>query len=937
MLRAIIAQPPTRVEPAKRHRTNPRANGVAKARRAACRMSRRISLYTLRLRFTLRFPFRFPPPTRHHAAMSDTLTPIRPRKPRTQRARAALDGGFYAGLLHLAGLRESVTGTRRGIERHEPSARVSGTLIELALERIAAQTPSPAATSLDEAQRFALALRIGIAWLSRLVLLKVLETRCVALHDDNPACAFLNARTLGSFRDLGALCEAVFGHGDGNRDGNRDARFAHLPRLGAALIDTGLDARLIDMSTLDDAASLPRCAHDTAGETPLLAGLLDFFAAFDFSTGVAHVASSARPCIDAAALGLVFEKLNGYRDGAWYTPASVAMELARAAVTRAVLSAFNRALGKQYDSVDQLNARLNAQRSEAIFDRDAARAIFDAIRVCDPAVGSGHLLVSALNELLALKARFGLLEGLGDSALTIVADRLRVTRANGEPLCARRDREALRTLDAMLYREKRRLIEQSLFGVDIDADSVGMARVRLAIELLEHADFTERLPELAANLKQGNAALSDVDVANAADTAAPAHDDRGIAFSWRRAFPALFTQNGHAAGANGFDAVIANPPYIDSERMINAGQKPLRDALARRWPSAKGNWDLYVVFMELGLALLKPGGAMAYLTPDKWLAKPFGEAFRARHLRKIERIVALGRGVFDEARVDAIVTIFRAEDLDTLSTARLDGTTLAELTRVNKTALAAPWTLDALLSPHYAFARRLALAHPALGTLLGCENACATADAYRLAPLIEEAEENVDFARHYRVVNTGTLAHYVSRWGAKPMTYLGRQYRAPVVDRARFAATFANGYRAKADAKKVIVKGLTRLDAALDLAGDTIPGKTTLILRSHDEAVLKFAAALLNCPLSGFLIRAQYGASSYNGGVAFTKAMIDALPAPGDPALRARIVALVDRLLAFARAHEPACAQAIAREIDMAIYVAFGLTAAEIDVVEKRG
>lgn len=848
--------------------------------------------------------------------MPATPSPTRPRRPRTRRARAALDDGFYAGLLHLAGLRECVEGSRRGIARHEPHARQRGTLIELALERTAAH----AAPSLEDAQRFALALRVCIAWISQLVLLKVLEARLLALHGDDPAYALLHANRLGSFRDLGALCDTVFGTG-------HDARFAHLPRLDAARFDTAhfdtnLDTRLVDIGTLDDQATLTHFADGT--ETRLLTSVLAFFASFDFSAGLdarARNTHSKRSRIDAAALGLVFEKLNGYRNGAWYTPASVAMELAREAVTRAVLNRFDQpGAGKEtrYASIDQL--------SESIVDHDTARDIFDSIRVCDPAVGSGHLLVSALNELLALKARFGLLDAPGDAKLNVIADRLCVAHANGEPL----DREALRAIDAMLYREKRRIVERSLFGVDISADSVSMTRVRLAIELIEHADFATHapLPNLAANIRQGNAVLSDIGTSS--------HDNVAT-FSWQREFPTLCVRSDSADTFEGFDAVIANPPYIDSERMINEGQKPLREALARRWPSAKGNWDLYIVFMELGLALLKPGGAMAYLTPDKWLAKPFGEAFRARYLRKIERIVTLGREVFDEARVDAIVTIYRECDVDTIATARLDRSALVELACADKSTLAAPWMLDALLSPHYAFARSIACAHPPLGTLLRCENACATSDAYRLAPLVEEAADiNADdLLAHYRVVNTGTLARYVSRWGAKPMTYLGRRYDAPVVDRARFAATFANAYRAKAGAKKVIVKGLTRLDASLDLAGDTIPGKTTLVLRSEDENLLKFAAALLNCPLSAFLIREQYGASSYNGGVAFTKAMIDALPAPADPALRARVVALVDRLLACA-AEEADRADEIARDIDAQFYAAFGLTTDEIAAVAGR-
>jgi hypothetical protein len=924
---------------------------------------------------------------RHNAIMPETpqQTP-RVRKPRTRRAgagagaSAGLDEAFYAELLHIIGLRESAAGARRTLARLAPHERMRGSLIELALARIEAHSGTDAARQEDE--RFALALRLCIAWISKLVFLKVLQTRWLTLHDGDPAYAFLNIGQLPTFRELEALCNALFDTGQGTQL----ARFAHLPRFDGSLFEpSDIDPRLLDTSALDDAVPLPLYAGTAldraTGELPLLAYLLDFLDAFEFSTGLlARDATASRRCLDASALGLVFEKLSGYRDGAWYTPGSVAMQLARPAVTRAVLNRFNRAQGWCCTSIDQL--------SELITDRDEARALLDSLRICDPAVGSGHLLVSALNELVVLKVRLDLLsardsEVLREYRVDVTADRLCVTHAHGEPLTRERDGRAIRQIEAALYRVKRCIVERSLFGVDINADSVGMARLRLGIELLEYADLTAidahaSLPNLETNIKQGNATISrfdfDAPLRDAAQTVADYREttarlrapvsraqrlaesqqlkqvrealqerlphgpndacENATAFEWRIEFADLLAEDGRFEG---FDAVIANPPYIDSERMINAGQRALREQLAQRWPSAKGNWDLYVVFMELGLALLRPGGAMAYLTPDKWLSKPFGEAFRARHLGKIERIVVLGRGVFEQARVDSIVTLYAESGTNALTTARIDGETLTELANVDKRTLEAPWALDALLSPHYAFVQRLARSHPTLGTLLPCENACATSDAYRLAPLVAEAEGRFLAERHYRVVNTGTLGRYVSRWGGKPMTYLGRLYEEPVVDRERFASTFANGYGAKAGAKKVIVKGLTRLDATLDLAGDTIPGKTTLILRSNDEELLKFAAALLNCPLLVFLIRAQFGASSYNGGVAFTKAMIDALPVPGDASVRAAIAARVSRLLVAAQSQAGAQEMTdIAREIDQALYAAFGLSAQEIDLVESR-
>ncbi|HEV3427778.1 MAG TPA: Eco57I restriction-modification methylase domain-containing protein [Paraburkholderia sp.] len=763
--------------------------------------------------------------------------------------RAGFDADFYAGLLRIVGLREQLERGKTVVARPAPDQRLSGTLFEQAIAHVDAHGEcAPEAA-------FHAALRLCIAWIGRMVLLKLLEARLLTLHDRDPAYAFLNSARIASYGEFAALCREVFsaGHDEKPRD------WPHLPRLPAALFQAA------DLTSFDEALEqLP------------IGDLLDFFDAFEYAG-------------ETAALGWIFERLNGYREGAWYTPDSVARLLADEAITRAVLGRFNHLKNWHCTTLDQL--------CERIEDRAEARAILGGLRVCDPAVGTGHLLVCALDALMEIKARLG--------------------------LCVDRSSES----DAARFREKRAIVEQNLFGVDIDEGALGLARLRLAFELLAHAGYGgegrfDVLPDFSANLKQGNAVM-----ANIGGEALP-----GDAFAWHLAFPSVCGANGRFTG---FDAIVANPPYIDSERMINEGQKPLREALAQRWPSARGNWDLYIPFMELGLALLAPHGAMACLTPDKWLARPFGAAFRAHHLDKIERIVTLGRDVFERALIDSIVTVYRQAGTPTIETARLEGASLKPIATVNKCELEAPWTLDALLSPHYAFVQRLTRAHPTLGTLLRCENACATADAYRLAPLIDEARDGFDASRHYRVVNTGTLGRYVSRWASKPMTYLGRSYAQPVVERERFEAAFTNGYRAKTAAKKLIVKGLTHLHATLDLDGHTLPGKTTLILRSDDADLLKFAAAVLNCPLAGFVTRARFGASSYNGGVAFTKAMIDALPVPDDAHLRARIASKVDEVLRLMQAGDQARGEALAREIDGMLHAAYGLSESDIALVEQ--
>lgn len=157
-----------------------------------------------------------------------------------------------------------------------------------------------------------------------------------------------------------------------------------------------------------------------------------------------------------------------------------------------------------------------------------------------------------------------------------------------------------------------------------------------------------------------------------------------------------------------------------------------------------------------------------------------------------------------------------------------------------------------------------------------CENACSTADTYILDDIIQ----NIDYYTndYYKIINTGTIDKYVSKWGIKEMKYLGNKYLKPVASKKKFQNTFQNTYYEKTNKPKLIIKGLTLLDVCFDNQGNIIPGKSTLIITSNDINNLKFLLGLLNCKLFIFILKEKYSSSSYNGGVTFTKDMINNLP-----------------------------------------------------------
>ena len=156
-----------------------------------------------------------------------------------------------------------------------------------------------------------------------------------------------------------------------------------------------------------------------------------------------------------------------------------------------------------------------------------ANQLINSITICDPAVGSGHFLVSALNELIRLKYELGILvdsEGKrikkSDYTLSIENDELIVTDAENNLFEYNPLNEESRRIQETLFKEKKIIIENCLFGVDINPNSVKICRLRLWIELLKNAYYTaesdykqlETLPNIDINIKCGNSLLHRFDL-----------------------------------------------------------------------------------------------------------------------------------------------------------------------------------------------------------------------------------------------------------------------------------------------------------------------------------------------------------------------------------------------------------------------------------------
>ncbi len=381
----------------------------------------------------------------------------------------------------------------------------------------------------------------------------------------------------------------------------------------------------------------------------------------------------------------------------------------------------------------------------------------------------------------------------------------------------------------------------------------------------------------------------------------------------------------------GFDIVIGNPPYIDSELMVK-NDKKIRENISRSYLMTKGNWDIYIAFFEFGFNSLNSDGVLTFITPDKWLAKPFGYELRKKLMDNLRIILNSGRQVFETAKVDSIVTFFTKKHCDSLLVLNFKDNKILLKDKIIKSNINEPFSFDFVFSNHLLFLNKIDLLSLKVGDFFECENACATSDAYKLKDFIKNNVGSVG-ENYLKIINTGTIGKYVSKWGTKEMTYLGNKYLNPIVKKGDFLEQFGNSYSKKSIKPKIIIKGLTLLDSCLDEKGIFIPGKSTLIVANDNIEELKFLLGLLNSKLVIFYIKEKHPASSYNQGINFTKHMINNMPIPKISKLAQKpFIDLVDKIIQAKQDEKDTTT--LETKIDKMVYQLYDLTADEIDIIE---
>ncbi|MFT2787430.1 class I SAM-dependent DNA methyltransferase [Helicobacter pylori] len=426
-----------------------------------------------------------------------------------------LNKDFYEELLYILGLEEQNEKGKILIKQSRTENSLSDAL-------------KKEYNNLDDEEVMALL----IAWNNRILFLRLLESLLISFkHFEEP---FLTIDNFTNFNTLNTLFFEVLAKKNNERSLDKEDKIlGKIPYLNSSLFDkTPLELKGHEIKFLNNERLevYPKSIfkkdkdYQEKKDLPLLKYLFEFLHVYDFTTTPKDIKdnknTSESRLINPSVLGLVFEKLNGYKEGSFYTPSFITSYMCKESITPIVLDKFNQKYNIECEKLKELKNYLKNSYKED--KRKEYLQLLLTLRICDPAVGSGHFLVSALNEMVRIAYELGLIASLHRHSLRLENDEIIIQHTQtGEIFNYKKphsENDPHHQIQKELFELKKSIIENCLFGVDINPNSCEITKLRLWIELLKYSYYIfeegkntnalETLPNIDINIKCGNSLIS---------------------------------------------------------------------------------------------------------------------------------------------------------------------------------------------------------------------------------------------------------------------------------------------------------------------------------------------------------------------------------------------------------------------------------------------
>jgi hypothetical protein len=211
--------------------------------------------------------------------------------------------------------------------------------------------------------------------------------------------------------------------------------------------------------------------------------------------------------------------------------------------------------------------------------------------------------------------------------------------------------------------EKQRILQNNIFGVDIDSQAVEVTKLSLYLKLLENESkdsegqlfsFTDLrlLPDIENNIKCGNSLIGTDFFAQRNFNLSDEEQFKINCFDWEKEFTDVFQKNG------GFNVVIGNPPY-ETTRSEGISEE-IKNYFRQKYETAEDKFDYYVFFIEQAGLIAKPEtGVVALITPSTYLMKPLSTKLRCFLVQK-HKIKSIDefKGMIFKATVPTAIIVF---------------------------------------------------------------------------------------------------------------------------------------------------------------------------------------------------------------------------------------------------------------------------------------
>ncbi|WRA79251.1 class I SAM-dependent DNA methyltransferase [Helicobacter pylori] len=424
-----------------------------------------------------------------------------------------LNKDFYEELLYILGLEEQ---NEKGKTLIKPS-RTQNSLSDALKKQY---------KNLDDEEVMALL----IAWNNRILFLRLLESLLISFNHFEDR--FLTTENFKDFNALNTLFFEVLAKKNSERSLSKENKILEkIPYLNSSLFDQtplelkGYKIRSLDNEPLEIYPKSVLKKHEEyqkQKDWTLLKYLFAFLRVYDFTTTPKDIKdnqnNSESRLINPSVLGLVFEKLNGYKEGSFYTPSFITSYMCKESITPIVLDKFNATYQWDCENLKALREKIDKN-----FSNEKAKEYLNTLltlRICDPAVGSGHFLVSALNEMVLIAYKLGLIASLYRCDLRLENDEIIIHTPEDKVFnytIPHSENDPHHQIQKELFELKKDIIENCLFGVDINPNSCEITKLRLWIELLKYSYYIfeegknthdlETLPNIDINIKCGNSLI----------------------------------------------------------------------------------------------------------------------------------------------------------------------------------------------------------------------------------------------------------------------------------------------------------------------------------------------------------------------------------------------------------------------------------------------